>query len=409
MATKKYLDQEGLLYLWQQLKAKLATKVDVEEGKSLISTDLITKLEGVAAGAQVNVLEGVQVNGADLTITDKKVNVIVPTKISDLGTVTEADLDAALAEKVNAASEGNHAHLNKDLLDTYTQTEADLADAVAKKHAHANAAELDLIASGDKAKWDAAAADTATIKADYLKTADKYDDTALAGRVKAIEDDYLKEADKYDDTALAGRVKAIEDDYLKAADKYDDTELAGRVTAVEGKVTTMIGEDAGKSVRTIANEELAAQLIAADAKESLDTLAEIAAWIQSHPDDAAAMNEAIVALQNKVDTGDKTVSAYVTDAIAALSIGDYAKAADLTALAARVKAIEDDYLKGADRTALEKAISDGDAATLASAKEYADGLNTAMAARVKAIEDDYVKASELVALETADIDAILAQ
>jgi hypothetical protein len=52
------------------------------------------------------------------------------------------------------------------------------------------------------------------------------------------------------------------------------------------------------------------------------------------------MNEAIVALQNKVDTGDKNVSVYVADAIAALSIGDYAKAADLTALAGRVGTLE---------------------------------------------------------------------
>ena len=36
-----------------------------------------TKLDGIATGAQVNVLEGVQVNGTDLTITNKKVNVPV--------------------------------------------------------------------------------------------------------------------------------------------------------------------------------------------------------------------------------------------------------------------------------------------------------------------------------------------
>ena len=123
-------------------------------------------------------------------------------------------------------------------------------------------------------------------------------------------------------------------------DAYDDTEIQEKIDGVDGKVTTLIGEDANKSVRTIANEELAKQLIAEGADESLNTLAEIAAWIQEHPGDAAAMNEAIVALQNKVDTGDKTVSAYVTDAISALQIGDYAKAADLTALAGRVSSLE---------------------------------------------------------------------
>lgn len=143
-------------------------------------------------------------------------------------------------------------------------------------------------------------------------------------------------------SAAAAAAKTAADNAQAAADKAQGEvdAVEERMDTAEGKLTTLIGDDAGKSARTIANEELAAQLIGEGAKESLDTLAEIAAWIQSHPDDASAMNEAIVALQNKVDTGDKTVSAYVTDAIAALKIGDYAKAADLTALAGRVEAAE---------------------------------------------------------------------
>ena len=53
---------------------------------------------------------------------------------------------------------------------------------------------------------------------------------------------------------------------------------------------------------TIANEELAKQLIAANADEALNSLEEIAAWIQSHPDDAAAMNKAIGDLEALVGT-----------------------------------------------------------------------------------------------------------
>lgn len=124
---------------------------------------------------------------------------------------------------------------------------------------------------------------------------------------------------------------------------YDDTELTGRVTTVEGKVTTLVGEDANKSVRTIANEELAAQLIPENAGEALDTLQEIAAWIQAHPSDASAMNQAIVALQNQVkgiDAGEGTVKKYVDDAITALKIGDYALATDLTKVADRVTVLE---------------------------------------------------------------------
>lgn len=110
--------------------------------------------------------------------------------------------------------------------------------------------------------------------------------------------------------------------------------------AAKAAVDTLIGADTGKSARTIAAEELAAQLIPANAQDALNTLTEIAAWIQNHPGDASAMNAAITALQNKVDTGNQTVSAYVAAAIAALNIGDYATAANLAALAARVTDLE---------------------------------------------------------------------
>ena len=53
----------------------------------------------------------------------------------DSYTQTEANLADAVSKK--------HAHSNKALLDTYTQTEANLADAVSKKHSHSNKALLD--------------------------------------------------------------------------------------------------------------------------------------------------------------------------------------------------------------------------------------------------------------------------
>lgn len=67
--------------------------------------------------------------------------------------VAESDLDSTLAAKI-------HTHSNKALLDTYTQTEADLADAVSKKHAHdANAVDItSTVKSGydtSKASYDA--------------------------------------------------------------------------------------------------------------------------------------------------------------------------------------------------------------------------------------------------------------
>ena len=107
--------------------------------------------------------------------------------------------------------------------------------------------------------------------------------------------------------------------YVKQQRSTIDANLA----TVEGKVTTLIGSDAAKSVRTIANEELTAKLIPESAKESLDTLQEVAAWIQQHPEDAAAMNTAITNLQNLVGTlpagtTATTIVGFITAEIAAI-------------------------------------------------------------------------------------------
>lgn len=127
------------------------------------------------------------------------------------------------------------------------------------------------------------------------------------------------------ESELSAALKAVIDAKAETAD----------VTALTSKVTTLIGEDADKSVRTIANEELAAQLIPENAKESLDTLQEIAAWIQEHPDDASAMNTAIANLTALVGTLPESATStnvvdYIAEAIAAIGIGDYAKTADVT-------------------------------------------------------------------------------
>ena len=83
MAVKKTLDESGLLYFGQLYYAKLQTKfVALEEGKALSTNDFTTtekeKLDGIEAGAQVNVLESVKVNGSALTPnSDKAVDITV--------------------------------------------------------------------------------------------------------------------------------------------------------------------------------------------------------------------------------------------------------------------------------------------------------------------------------------------
>ena len=67
--------------------------------------------------------------------------------------VAETDLADELKEKVNAASEGNHSHNNKALLDTYDQTNDDLKAAVEQKHTHANKATIDKITEDNLTAW----------------------------------------------------------------------------------------------------------------------------------------------------------------------------------------------------------------------------------------------------------------
>ena len=56
--------------------------------------------------------------------------------------------------QVSGNSTIHHTHANKELLDSYTQTEADLANAVAKVHEHSNKDVLDGITSDKVTSWD---------------------------------------------------------------------------------------------------------------------------------------------------------------------------------------------------------------------------------------------------------------
>lgn len=88
----KFLDYDGLLYFWQQVKGKLNNKVDKEDGKQLSTNDYTTteknKLAGISSGAQANVIETVQLNGSSITPSDKTVNVQVSKSTVGLNNVT---------------------------------------------------------------------------------------------------------------------------------------------------------------------------------------------------------------------------------------------------------------------------------------------------------------------------------
>ena len=68
------------------LSNAIGQKVDKVDGKDLIETSKITKLDGIEAGAQANVIEKISVNGVDVTIDKNK-------KAAISGLATDSDLN----------------------------------------------------------------------------------------------------------------------------------------------------------------------------------------------------------------------------------------------------------------------------------------------------------------------------
>ena len=98
--ANNYLDKNGLLYLWQKITSKFVAK---ETGKGLSTNDFTTelknKLDGIAAGAQVNVKpDWNAVAGNAAEILNKPA---IPSKTSDLtndsGFITSTDIPEGAA------------------------------------------------------------------------------------------------------------------------------------------------------------------------------------------------------------------------------------------------------------------------------------------------------------------------
>ena len=288
-------------------------------------TELNKIIDGKVAqwdAAQANVIEEVQVNGLKVEPADKKVNIdlseyakttAVTSAISDAYSSGTTYTDNAIREVNDGISEigseiaelsGNsHTHENSGVLETitsekvakwdsalddaksYTDTKVseattglttDITDLKESAHTHDNLTELNKIVGGKVEQWDAA-------QANVIESV-KVDGVALeVGEDKSVNvvlTDYAKATAVTEEisTAVASAV-----------------EEAGN--EADGKISAIVGSDTGKTIRQIANEELAAQLIPEEASDSLDTLQEIAAWIQAHPEDAAAMNKEIADLK----------------------------------------------------------------------------------------------------------------
>lgn len=284
-------------------------KITLTKGATYTTADDVDSAIGLAIGELGN-KEGDTPYANVKDYVDTKIADVVAGSIEGLGAlaskdkVAESDLEATLATKINGKANVGTADDTSDM-DTLKG---------AKKYADEKAAAV-------QTEVDALEAKVGTVP--ESKTV-----------VQMIEE--AQEAATYDDTEIKSKVQA----------NTDAIGVLNGEATVEGSVKKTVADEIAKVV--------------AGAPESFDTLKELSDWIATHGQDAAEMNSAIVALQNildgigDTDSGEKaTVVAYVTDAIAALNIGDYATAAQLTALAGRVTTLE-----GASHTHANKALLD---------------------------------------------------
>lgn len=256
---KKYLGQSGVAVIRDWANGKF---VEQEEGKGLSKNDLtdalLEKINGVEAGAEVNVIEEVQVNGSALTVSEGKVNVVVPTKTSEItndsGFITTADIPEGAAASTTvplmdgeaavgtemAFARGDHRHPTDTSRAAAADLNAEITRAKAAEEANATAAANAQAAAEAASKLatdnnTAMGERVAAIEADYLKAADK---TTLEGKIAEAQAAAEKVAND-NNTAMDTRVKAIEADYLKAADIADmatDAEVEQAVGALKSEV-----------------------------------------------------------------------------------------------------------------------------------------------------------------------------
>lgn len=156
------------------------------------------------------------------------------------------------------------------------------------------------------------------------------DEVAKSDLAAALVTEIEGKADTADLGELASKDEVAKSD-LASALSTEISNASSNIATQTGRIDTLVGNESGddaKSVRVISAEEVAK--IVASAPESFDTLKEIADWISTHSDDAAAMNSAIVALQGKTVLGTHevggeqveyaTVKAYVEAVMAAAEL-----------------------------------------------------------------------------------------
>ena len=149
-------DESGAATMAGNIKAN-ADAIDALEGRMDTAEGKVTTLEGEMDDVQA-AIEALQGSVGEGGSVDEKIAAAVKVEtdarveaVAGVNTKAEQGItDAAAALAAAQAASGHADELN-------TAMDARMQVVEGKAHVHANQAELDLIASGDKAKWDAAA------------------------------------------------------------------------------------------------------------------------------------------------------------------------------------------------------------------------------------------------------------
>lgn len=153
--------------------------------------------------------------------------------------------------------------------------------------------------------------------------------------------------------AAESAIDAIEADYLNAADKAD---LVSKIATAKQEAITAVLDGVSEDFDTLKE---VADWIASDTTNSSQLISRVSAIESDYLKgaDKTTLQGEIDALETLVGTipegaTSKTVVSYITEVVNGLSIGDYAKASELTALAGRVTAAEGKItaLEGASHT-----------------------------------------------------------
>lgn len=247
----------------------------------------------------------------------------------------------------------------------------------------------------------------------------KEGETAATGLYALIEaaqkqaDKGVADAKTADDKATAAQTDI---DALEVVVGADDTAgLRKRIKTNEDAIGVLTGTGEG-SVAKAVNDAIDAFATKATDNGTIDTFKELVDWVAGHPDIVNGLTgdinklKAILKGFGTAEGQSPEVKAYIDGAIKALKIEDYAKAADLTALATRVETLEN--LPAAGITAEDIAnwnakqnagnfVDQSAYDTKMTALEKADSDNTTAIAAVKKTADAAVVANTAITGATA--------